>query len=184
MLTFSKVTTGNSLTAITLFNLKPLEDENEVKVEAPVEKSSTTTTTTTTATTTTRDTPTLRPLGVTLRTAVTRSTTRPTTRRTTTRAPTTEATTKAPEPGILGRIGNLINNGLGNVLNAGLGSNVISTGSLLAAAASPLWAPFLVGKKRRKRSEYDSLNEIQQANMQHYTKLIMSDIQKTKNNYH
>ena len=69
MLTVSKVTTGNSLTAITLFNLKPLEDENEVKVEAPVEKSSTTTTTTTT---TTKATPTLRPLGVTLRTAVTR----------------------------------------------------------------------------------------------------------------
>merc|ERR1712156_1182740 len=135
-------------------------------------------------TTTTKATPTLRPLGVTLRTAVTRSTTRPTTRRTTTRAPTTEATTKAPEPGLLGRIGNLINNGLGNVLNAGLGSNVISTGSLLAAAASPLWAPLLVGKKRRKRSEYDSLNEIEQANMQYYSKLIMSGIQKTKNIYH
>ena len=69
-------------------------------------------------------------------------------------------------------------------MNAGLGSNVISTGSLLAAAASPLWAPLLVGKKRRKRSEDDSLNEIQQANMQYHTKLIMSHIQKTKNNYH
>ena len=33
MLTVLKVTTGNSLIAITLFNLKPLEDENEVKEE-------------------------------------------------------------------------------------------------------------------------------------------------------
>ena len=81
-------------------------------------------------------------------------------------------------------LGNIINNGVGNVFNAGLGSNIISTGSLLAAAASPLWAPLLVGKKRRKRSEDVSLNEIQQANMQYYTKLIMSDIKKAKNNYY
>ena len=123
----------------------------------------------------------------TIRTAVTqRRTARPTTRRTTTQAPVTQAATEGTtqSPGIFGRLGNIINNGVGNVFNAGLGSNIISTGSLLAAAASPLWAPLLVGKKRRKRSDDVSLNEIQQANMQYYTKLIMSDIKKAKNNYY
>ena len=123
----------------------------------------------------------------TIRTAITqRRTARPTTRRTTTQAPVTQAATEGTtqSPGIFGRLGNIVNNGVGNVFNAGLGSNIISTGSLLAAAASPLWAPLLVGKKRRKRSEDVSLNEIQQANMQYYTKLIMSDIEKAKNNYY
>ena len=123
----------------------------------------------------------------TIRTAVTqRRTARPTTRRTTTQAPVTQAATEGTtqSPGIFSRLGNIVNNGVGNIFNAGLGSNIISTGSLLAAAASPLWAPLLVGKKRRKRSEDVSLNEIQQANMQYYTKLIMSDIKKAKNNYY
>jgi len=155
--------------------------ENELDNKAPVEKVITTTTTKT------RATPTIAPLGVTIRTAVTqRRTARPTTRRTTTQAPVTQAATEGTtqSPGIFGRLGNIINNGVGNVFNAGLGSNIISTGSLLAAAASPLWAPLLVGKKRRKRSEDVSLNEIQQANMQYYTKLIMSEIEKAKNNYY
>jgi len=156
-----------------------VEDENEVEVEAPVEK------TTTTTTTTTKAPPTIAPLGVTLRSAVTqRRTARPTTRRTTTTARTTTQA-PAPEPGFLGRLGNLINSGFGNVFSgAGIGSNVISTGSLLAAAASPLWAPLLVGKKRRKRSEDVRLNEIQQAYMQYYIKLIMSHIKQAKDNYH
>merc|ERR1719433_1665244 len=145
--------------------------ENELDNKAPVEK---------VITTTTRATPTIAPLGVKIRTA------RPTTRRTTTQAPVTQAATEGTtqSPGIFGRLGNIINNGVGNVFNAGLGSNIISTGSLLAAAASPLWAPLLVGKKRRKRSEDVNFNEIQQANMEYYTKLIMSDIKKAKNNYY
>jgi len=157
-----------------------VEDENEVEVETPIEKASTTTTE---SITTTKATTTIAPLGVTLRTAATTRRARPVTVRspttTTTRRTTTQ--TPAPEPGILGRLGNLINNGVGNVFSgASLGSNIISTGSLLAAAASPLWAPLLVGKKRRKRSEDISLNEIQQT---YNTKLIQSHIKKAKDYY-
>merc|ERR1712241_1548747 len=162
-------------------DIPAVEDENEVEVEAPVEKASTTTT---------KATPTIAPLGVTLRTAATTRRARPTTRRTTTTT-TARTTTQAPAPeqGILSRLGNLFSP-VGNAFTngAGLGSNIISTGSLLAAAASPLWAPLLVGKKRRKRSIEDiSLNEIQQANkqsiMQYYTKLIQSHIKQAKDNY-
>jgi len=153
--------------------MKPeVEDENEVEVPAVKVSVST------------EATPTVAPLGVTLRAApVTTRTVVITTRRPfppVTNAP-APATTQAPsDPGLLGRLGNFLNSGIGNI-----GGNIISGGSLLAAAASPIWAPLLVGKKRRKRSGEDvKLNEIDQArSLQYYTKLIMSHIKQAKNKY-
>jgi len=151
--------------------------ENEVqdnKVQVKVEEASTTTTKAPIR---------LAPLGVTLRTATTTTTTR----RTTTQSPTT--TTKHPEqqadPGLLGRLGNFITGGVNNLAASTVGGNLISGGTLLAAAASPLWAPLLVGKKRRKRGAPDvSLNEIDQArSMQYYNKLILSHIKQPQNYY-
>merc|ERR1712241_1476438 len=152
-----------------------VEAENEVqdnKVQVKVEEASTTTTKAPIR---------LAPLGVTLRTATT------TTRRTTTQSPTT--TTKQPEqqadPGLLGRLGNFITGGVNNLAASTVGGNLISGGTLLAAAASPLWAPLLVGKKRRKRGAPDvTLNEIDQArSMQYYNKLILSHIKQPQNYY-
>jgi len=151
--------------------------ENEVqdnKVQVKVEEASTTTTKAPIR---------LAPLGVTLRTATTTTTTRTTT----TQSPTT--TTKRPEqqvdPGLLARLGNLITGGVNNLAASTVGGNLISGGTLLAAAASPLWAPLLVGKKRRKRGAPDvSLNEIDQArSMQYYNKLILSHIKQPQNYY-
>merc|ERR1719464_2300291 len=143
--------------------MKPeVEDENEVEVPAVKVSVST------------EATPTVAPLGVTLRVApVTTRTVAITTRRPAppvTQAPAPAPTQAPSDPGLLGRLGNFLNSGFGNI-----GGNLISGGSLLAAAASPIWAPLLVGKKRRKRSGEDvKLNEIDQArSLQYYTKLIM-----------
>jgi len=160
--------------------MKPeVEDENEVEVPAVKVSVSTT-----------EATPTVAPLGVTLRAApVTTRTVVITTRRPApavvyTPAPAPAPTQAPADPGILGRLGNFLNSGIGNI-GSSLGGNLISGGSLLAAAASPIWAPLLVGKKRRKRSEQDvKLNEIDQArSLQYYTKLIMSHIKQAKNKY-
>lgn len=158
--------------------MSEVEDENEVKVEAPVVKAPIST-----STTTTKATPSVAPLGVTLRTVTTRRVT--TTRRPVRVQATQATTTQAPsDPGLLGRLGNFINSGVGNI-GSSFGGGLISGGSLLAAAASPLWAPLLVGKKRRKRSEDVSLNEIDQArSMQYYSKLIMSHIKQAGKNYY
>jgi len=159
--------------------MKPeVEDENEVEV--PAEKVSVST----------EATPTVAPLGVTLRAApVTTRTVVITTRRPAppvvyTPAPAPAPTQAPADPGLLGRLGNFLNSGIGNI-GSSLGGNLISGGSLLAAAASPIWAPLLVGKKRRKRSGEDvKLNEIDQArSLQYYTKLIMSHIKQAKNKY-
>merc|ERR1719330_1003254 len=155
--------------------MKPeVEDENEVEVPAVKVSVST------------EATPTVAPLGVTLRAApVTTRTVVVTTRRPAppvvyTPAPAPAPTQAPSDPGLLGRLGNFLNSGFGNI-----GGNLISGGSLLAAAASPIWAPLLVGKKRRKRSEEDvTLNEIDQARpLQYITKLIMSHIKQAKNKY-
>merc|ERR1712203_1350585 len=158
---------------ITLFNLNPIKDENEVEVPAVKVSVST------------EATPTVAPLGVTLRAAPVTTRTVVTTRRPAppvvyTPAPAPAPTQAPSDPGLLGRLGNFLNSGFGNI-----GGNLISGGSLLAAAASPIWAPLLVGKKRRKRSGEDvKLNEIDQArSLQYYTKLIMSHIKQAKNKY-
>lgn len=154
--------------------MKPeVEDENEVEVSVSTEA-----------------TPTLAPLGVTLRTApVTTRTVVITTRRPAppvvyTPAPAPAPTQAPSDPGLLGRLGNFLNSGIGNI-GSSIGGNLISGGSLLAAAASPIWAPLLVGKKRRKRSGEDvKLNEIDQTrSLQYNTKLIMSRIKQAKNKY-
>jgi len=159
--------------------MKPeVEDENEVEVPAVKVSVST------------EATPTVAPLGVTLRAApVTTRTVVITTRRPAppvvyTPAPAPAPTQAPADPGLLGRLGNFLNSGIGNI-GSSLGGNLISGGSLLAAAASPIWAPLLVGKKRRKRSGEDvKLNEIDQArSLQYYTKLIMSHIKQAKNKY-
>lgn len=156
--------------------MKPeVEDENEV----PAVKVSA-------STTTTVATPTVAPLGVTLRAApvTQRTTRRPAPAVVYTPAPTPAPTQAPSDPGLLGRLGNFLNSGIGNI-GSSIGGNLISGGSLLAAAASPIWAPLLVGKKRRKRSGEDvKLNEIDQArSLQYYTKLIMSHIKQAKNKY-
>lgn len=159
--------------------MKPeVQDGNEVEV--PAEKVSVST----------EATPTLAPLGVTLRAVPVTTRTVVTTRRRPapavvyTPAP-TQAPTQAPaDPGVLGRLGNFLNSGIGNI-GSTIGGNLISGGSLLAAAASPIWAPLLVGKKRRKRSGEDvKLNEIDDPkSLKYYTKLIMSHIKQAKNKY-
>jgi len=157
--------------------MKPeVEDENEVEVPAVKVSDST------------EATPTIAPLGVTLRTApVTTRTVVITTRRPAppvvyTPAPAPAPTQAPSDPGLLGRLGNFLNSGIGNI-GSSIGGNLISGGSLLAAAASPIWAPLLVGKKRRKRSGEDvKLNEIDQdRSLQYLTKLIMSRIKQAKN---
>jgi len=154
--------------------MKPeVEDENEVEVSVSTEA-----------------TPTIAPLGVTLRTApVTTRTVVITTRRPAppvvyTPAPAPAPTQAPSDPGLLGRLGNFLNSGIGNI-GSSIGGNLISGGSLLAAAASPIWAPLLVGKKRRKRSGEDvKLNEIDQTrSLQYYTKVFMSHIKQAKNKY-
>jgi len=159
--------------------MKPeVEDENEVEI--PAEKVSVST----------EATPTVAPLGVTLRAApVTTRTVVVTTRRPAppvvyTPAPAPAPTQAPSDPGLLGRLGNFLNSGIGNI-GSSIGGNLISGGSLLAAAASPIWAPLLVGKKRRKRSGEDvKLNEIDQArSLQYITKLMMSHIKQAKNKY-
>lgn len=159
--------------------MKPeVEDENEVEVPAVKVSGST------------EATPTVAPLGVTLRTVPVTTRTVITTRRrpapaaVNTPAPTQRPTQAPADPGVLGRLGNFLNSGIGNI-GSTIGGNLISGGSLLAAAASPIWAPLLVGKKRRKRSGEDvKLNEIDQArSLQYYTKLIMSHIKQAKNKY-
>lgn len=134
------------------------------------------------STTTTKAPKRVAPLGVTLRAATT------TTRRTTTtQRPTTKRPDQPADPGLLARIGNLISGSVNGLAASTVGGNLISGGSLLAAAASPLWAPLLVGKKRRRRgaSETDvSLNEIDQARlMQYYNKPIWSRIKQRQNYY-
>ncbi len=108
--------------------------DTETKVDTKADPPAATTPTTTTTTTTTTRRPTAAPA------VVTQAPQRP--------------QTSAQDQGILARIGSAIGNGVGN-----LGSNVVAGGTLLVAAASPLWAPFLIGKKRRKRGLVTS-NEI------------------------
>ena len=108
----------------------------------------------------------------------TTTTTTTTTRRTTRRTTTTTTPQPSQDPGILARIGNILNNGVGN-----LGGNIISGGSLLAAAASPLWAPLLVGKKRRKRDD-PAANEIQDHKPINYlAKMILSHLKEARKTY-
>lgn len=113
------------------------DEDEESNVDATDTRSGTTasTSTTTTISTTT--------------TATTTTTTRKTTTRRTTR-PTTTTTTSAPPsapPGYLARFVNFASRSVNAV-----GSNIVGTGALLLAAASPLIVPAFAGKKRRKRS--------------------------------
>jgi len=152
-----------------------VETVNEVqdnKVQVKVEAS----------TTTTKAPKRVAPLGVTLRAATT------TTRRTTTQRPTTKRPEQPADPGLLAQLGNFISGGVNGLAASTVGGNLISGGTLLAAAASPLWAPLLVGKKRRRRgtSETDvRLNEIGQArSMEYYNKLILSHLKQSQNDYY
>lgn len=113
-------------------NAEEEEEESAVDTRADPTPPITTISTTTTTTTTTR------------------RRTNPPPPPTTTRAP------PAPEPGLLARIGSFVGAGVGN-----LGSNLVAGGGLFVAAASPLWAPFLLGKKKRRRRDLAVLtNEI------------------------
>merc|ERR1719362_2544757 len=158
--------------------MKPeVKDENEVEVPAIKVSVST------------EATPTVAPLGVTLRAAPVTTRTVVTTRRPAppvvyTPAPAPAPTQAPSDPGLLGRLGNFLNSGIGNI-GSSIGGNLISGGSLLAAAASPIWAPLLVGKKRRKRSEEDvKLHEIDQSrSLQYITKLVTSYIKQAKDKY-
>ena len=76
--------------------------------------------------------------------ATTTTTTTTTTTQTTTTRTTTTTTT--PTPDLVGQIVNGLSNGIGR-----LGSNMLTGAGFAAAAASPLWAPLLIGKKRRRR---------------------------------
>ena len=102
-----------------------------------------------------------------------------TTTTTTTRRTTTTARPEPEDPGLLARLGSILNQGVGNI-----GGNIISGGSLLAAAASPLWAPLLVGKKRRKRDETNvHLNEIHDPKpLDYVAKMVMSHINQARQN--
>lgn len=84
-------------------------------------------------------------------TITTTTTTAPTTQRTTT-------TTTTPAPGFINQIVNGISNGLGGGFRR-MGTNVLLGAGFAAAAASPLWAPLLVGKKRRRRELMNEENE-------------------------
>ena len=93
---------------------------------------------------------------------ISRTTTTTTTTTTTpTTTTTTQTTTTTEEPGIVEQIVNGISNGVGR-----LATNVFTGAGFAAAAASPLWAPLLVGKKRRRRQlmrddeEYELKNKI------------------------
>ena len=129
-------------------DMMPSEAMGDILVEKETEEvsnndlvSEKATTTTTTTTTTLPSTTWIRVAPVT-----TTTTTRRTTRRTTTQPP-----PPPRDPGLLARIGNFVNQGVNNI-----GSNLVSGGALVAAAASPLWIPALVGKKRRKRDVLES----------------------------
>ena len=95
--------------------------------------------------------------------AATTTTTTTTSTTTTTRTTTTVATTT---PATF--VGQLVN-GLSDGVRGGIGrlaANVLTGAGFAAAAASPLWAPLLVGKKRRRRdvianeAAYDLNNDI------------------------
>ena len=61
------------------------------------------------------------------------------------------------------------------------GNNLVAGGALIAAAASPLWAGLLVGKKRKRRSETSAhLNEIpvDQKPLNWHAKMIQNYIQQ------
>ena len=83
--------------------------------------------------------------------ATTTTTTTTTTRSTTTTRTTTTTTTQAPD--LVGQIVNGLSRGIGR-----LSSNMLTGAGFAAAAASPLWAPLLIGKKRRRRDL--STNEV------------------------
>ena len=145
-------------------DMMPSEAMGDVLVEKEIEevsnndlvseKTTTTTTTTTTTSTTTTITTTTLPSTTRIRVAPVTTTTTTTTTRRTTRRTTTQPPPPPSDPGLLARIGNFFNQGVGNI-----GSNLVSGGALVAAAASPLWIPALVGKKRRKRDVLES-NEV------------------------
>merc|ERR1712024_259433 len=106
-------------------------------------------------------------------TTTTTTTTRRTTRRPTTQPPSSSVT---EDQGIIARIGNVINSGVDNI-----GNNLVAGGALIAAAASPLWAGLLVGKKRKRRSETSAhLNEIpvDQKPLNWHAKMIQNYIQQ------
>ena len=159
------------------FSENDLSDK-EKSTSSTVTISTTTTTTTSTTTTTTTTTTTARTTRVRVQPLTT------TRRTTTTRRPTTtQRTTQPPppppsDPGILGRIGSFFNQGVGNI-----GSNIISGGTLMAAAAAPLWAPLLVGKKRRKRDIQSYSNnevDVNKRPVEYYAKLIHSNFYEAK----
>ena len=81
-------------------------------------------------------------------TTTTTTTTRATT--TTTRTTTTQRTTTTAQPSIFGQIVNGIGSGLGSGIGR-LATNALTGAGFAAAASSPLWAPLLIGKKRRRR---------------------------------
>merc|ERR1711874_824640 len=129
-------------------------DDNVNKVVAAVVTTTTTTTITPTTTTTRQSTNDIvnkvAAAVVTTTTTTTTTTTSTTTTRRTTRRPTTQPPSQSvtEDQGIIARIGNVINSGVDNI-----GNNLVAGGALIAAAASPLWAGLLVGKKRKRRSE-------------------------------
>merc|ERR1711983_74640 len=150
------------------FSENDLSDK-EKSTSSTVTISTTTTTTTTTTARTTRVR--VQPLTTTRRTTTTR---RPTTTQRTTQPPPPPPS----DPGILGRIGSFFNQGVGNI-----GSNIISGGTLMAAAAAPLWAPLLVGKKRRKRDILSYSNnevDVNKRPVEYYAKLIHSNFYEAK----
>ena len=72
----------------------------------------------------------------------------------------------------------MINSGV-----SGIGGNLIQGGALIAAAASPLWAGLLVGKKRKRRSE-NHINEIPDYQpLAWQAKMIRTYIERTRKLY-
>ena len=67
-----------------------------------------------------------------------------------------------------------------------IGSNIISGGTLMAAAAAPLWAPLLVGKKRRKRDIQSYSNnevDVDKRPIEYHAKMIHSYLDQAKELY-
>merc|ERR1712241_728461 len=127
---------------------EPIVDATDTDTRSDTTSTTTMTTSTTTTTTTTK------------KTTTTRRTTRPTTTQTTTPAP-------PSDPGYLARFVNFASSSVNAV-----GNNIVGTGALLLAAASPLIVPAFAGKKRRKRSYYDGLSEVDQRTIhRHYEKV-------------
>ena len=70
---------------------------------------------------------------------------------------------------LVGQIVNGLSNGFGRI-----GSNMLTGAGFAAAAASPLWAPLLIGKKRRRRDL--TINEAEQVPIDYKIKQFRRDI--------